>query len=292
MVPSGDRAQTHSCHEGAPAKLCRHSSHGPGIAYHQDRMYPRIDVLHTVANLAKRDSAFRVLPLATIGEFWFLVLGLLEHPQYSRALDRLLKDRSQTLIDLGTCLGQDIRKLIYDGVSPSQLCGVDKYSQFFDVGNALFGDKDNTEAIFKTGDLLADEDPLWSDTTHQWDIVISCQLLHAFDLRTQERVVRRMLSLAKGTGSWLFGVLAGDLDAHEVPVLPPLVPEGCKVTRYIHNVETLRNLFERICEEDGVSAKVIISVQEDPDSTYTKELRSGYFTTANARILSYSVELL
>ncbi|KAF2279510.1 uncharacterized protein EI97DRAFT_350775, partial [Westerdykella ornata] len=217
--------------------------------------------------LNTRDQAFSVYPLATIGEFWFLVLGLSEHPSYTCLLNRLKNASDKTkplLIDLGTCLGQDMRKLIYDGAESCQLLGVDKCPQFEMVGYELFRDADKMKGRFICADILAtDLDNPLEKTRGTWEIVVSSMLLHSFDWNIQTAIVKKMMGLTSGKGAWTIGLLAGDLEEHEVPIPPPLVPEGVKMTRFIHSKESLERIFKTVSAELQVEVKIQVSYQED-----------------------------
>jgi SAM-dependent methyltransferase len=213
---------------------------------------------------------------------------------YSRIIKRLTlgADRS-TLIDLGTGLGQDVRKLIHDGVAPEQLLGVDKYPQFFTVGHELFQDHAITKSCFRAADLFVEgEKSILVATKGTWDIVTSAQLLHAFDWAKQKQVASLMFQLARGKGSWIAGLLTGGLKGHSVPVPPPLVPVGVHVERYIHSAETLRQLFQEAADEANISVSIDVRCQEDPKSLYTTELTKGFFASPDAKLLFYFVEIL
>lgn len=197
------------------------------------------------------------------------------------------------LIDIGTCLGQDLRKLVLDGAASSQLFGVDKIGQFEELGFNFFRDNNNFANVFAEADILSeDEGSALLQTIGTWDIVTSSMFLHAFDWRTQVAIVKKMMTLAKGKGSWIVGLFAGDVESQEVPVLPPLVPEGMKVTRFIHNKQSLRRLFEEAQVGMSMKLKVEVDVQEDEKSVYTQEIQSGFFTTEKARLLFYFVEIV
>lgn len=64
----------------------------------------------------QRDSAWEIFPWPCVGSFWFMALGLSLHPHYNALLTRLrTQDPPTKFLDLGTCFGQDLRKLIADG---------------------------------------------------------------------------------------------------------------------------------------------------------------------------------
>jgi hypothetical protein len=49
-------------------------------------------------------------PYPCIGGFHFLKFGLASNPNYQSVLDRV--KQGQTLLDLGCCVGQELRKLV------------------------------------------------------------------------------------------------------------------------------------------------------------------------------------
>ena len=53
-------------------------------------------------------------------------------------------------------MGQDIRKLIYDGARPESLTGLDRDSRFVDLSFDLFKDRSTLRANFVTADLMSD----------------------------------------------------------------------------------------------------------------------------------------
>ncbi|KAF2185799.1 hypothetical protein K469DRAFT_687644 [Zopfia rhizophila CBS 207.26] len=243
-----------------------------------------------------RDSAFLTFPLGTIGEFWFLVLGLAEHPSYARLINRLkdAPDKNKPiLIDLGTCLGQDLRKLVYDGAASSQLLGIDKFPQFADIGYSFFQDAEEMKDCFVTADVfVADERDTLSMSKGTWDIVTSSMFLHSFDWDGQVAAVKKMFGLAEGKGSWIMGLIAADMEEQKVPILPPIVPEGVKMSRYVHNKESLSRLFQDVSKELGIEVTIEMSYQEDVESAYTHALQTSFFATMEARLLFYMVEIV
>ncbi|KAH7074915.1 hypothetical protein BKA63DRAFT_444408 [Paraphoma chrysanthemicola] len=243
-----------------------------------------------------RDDAFATFPLGTIGEFWFLVLGLSEHPFYGTLLNRLrnaLDPYSPVLVDLGTCLGQDLRKLVHDGASPRQLLGIDKFPQFAEIGFSFFRDSEKMNGRFLTADVFEhDESDALNETKGTWEVVTSSMFLHSFDWETQKVAVRKMFELARAKDSWLMGLMGGDLEEQDVPILPPLVPENVRVSRFIHSTTSLSRLLMEVGHELGRTITVHTSYQEDKESTYTKALAESYFASGKARLLFYFVEIL
>lgn len=78
-----------------------------------------------------RKQAYKARAYPCLGRFRFLEIDLAKHPLYSSyVLPAMRKElRGQTdvplFLELGTCLGQDIRKLIFDGADPERCFGTD-----------------------------------------------------------------------------------------------------------------------------------------------------------------------
>ena len=78
------------------------------------------------------------------------------HPSYPRILSLLKEPQSQyTLLDLGCCFAQDVRKLVYDGAPSQNLYACDVKSEFLDLGYDLFKDKETLKTHGFAADALA-----------------------------------------------------------------------------------------------------------------------------------------
>lgn len=96
----------------------------------------------------QRDQAWAIEPYPCIGGFAFLLLSLMRHPQYAAVLERLKYPqtpnnasddyRQESLLDLGCCMRQDLRKLAFDGVPVTSLHGADLRPDLMAVGFDLF----------------------------------------------------------------------------------------------------------------------------------------------------------
>lgn len=71
----------------------------------------------------QRDKAWEVFPYPCIGQFRFLNLSLCQQPSYSSVLERL--KGGAKYVDIGCCLGQDIRRLVADGAPAENLYGAE-----------------------------------------------------------------------------------------------------------------------------------------------------------------------
>ncbi|KAI4155585.1 MAG: hypothetical protein LQ340_000899 [Diploschistes diacapsis] len=99
-----------------------------------------------------------ISPWPCIGEFWFLAFGLSLHPLCAQLLDHLKHPSSspRRLLDIGTCLGQGLRHLVFTGGVPAaQLFGTDILPAFEEAGCALFDDVNTFKGHFIAADFLS-----------------------------------------------------------------------------------------------------------------------------------------
>ncbi|KAF1962140.1 hypothetical protein CC80DRAFT_487676 [Byssothecium circinans] len=93
-----------------------------------------------------RDEAFKIHPCPCLAAFAFLDLMVTDSPHYATILQRLKS--GETYLDLGCCVGQDIRKLVYDGAPSENTYGCDLESGFLDMGYDFFLDKTELKTTF------------------------------------------------------------------------------------------------------------------------------------------------
>ncbi|KAK9252145.1 hypothetical protein V1507DRAFT_475290 [Lipomyces tetrasporus] len=172
-----------------------------------------------------RDLAWDICPWPCIGEFWFFSFGLRRHAHYARLVSFLKSSPESTddskppptFLDLGTCLGQDVCALHYDGVSISRLYGSDILPAFESAGHALVKDADRfTLEHFIVGDIF-DTDPETSPlakTAGTWSVVNIVMFLHLFNLAKSEVFCAQILKLPRPEpGSFVIGAQTGTLNA-------------------------------------------------------------------------------
>jgi hypothetical protein len=97
-------------------------------------------------------------------------------------------------LDLGTCLGQDVRKSIHDGTPPSSIYGSDIFPAYETAGFYLFKDEEKMRGHFITADIfdLNNESAL-GKMKGKWDAINICMFLHQFSLEEQILICKNML---------------------------------------------------------------------------------------------------
>lgn len=189
-----------------------------------------------------------------MGRFRFLDLSISLHPLYPTVLSRL-KDSNQTLLDLGCCFGQDIRRLVSDGAPSENLYGADLRLEFLELGYELFKDKGRLKAHFLEGDVLDDEGeggPELKNLMGKIDIIHAASFLHLFTWDDQIKAGSRMVRLFRPTtkDAMVLGRQVGTVKPGEYPGRV----DGR--TRYRHDPQSFQKLWDVIGDKTGTKWKV------------------------------------
>lgn len=211
-----------------------------------------------------------------------------------------------SMLDLGSCLGQDIRKCIFDGAPADNLHASDLFGEYENLSYELWRDRDILPAgHFIADDILADNElftrgPLMTQIgPGQIDIISITMFLHLFNWQKQLRAAIRILRLlSHKPGSLILGSQAGSADAGELPLKPPFADGkgGEKRTVFRHSPESFGRLWMEAGKAVGVPLKVS-AIFQAPDA-FGKGIDSGfvvspkkrkYFTGAETRRLYFSV---
>lgn len=194
-----------------------------------------------------RNRAYESHPYPCLGRFRFMDLDLSNHPQYAEILQRLKSnDKDELFLDVGCCIGQDIRKLLLDGAPASKIYGSDLLPAFIDTGYALFRD----ESTFPRDHFIAPADAFdvaGSNALARFDGRVSIlhisAVFHLFGLEMQRRLARRVLKLMSHTKKCLvLGGQTANVEAGEYPRLNGSM-------RWRHSGESWSDLWEDAAKE-------------------------------------------
>ena len=212
--------------------------------------------------------AWEVFPFPCIGEFWFLSFGLSAHPYYQQILERLKTDPSERLLDLGCCLGQDLRRLAYDGAPIQCLYGSDLFAGYEDAGYTLFRDKKDFSEHYITADIFDESsDSALEKTAGTWTVISIFMFLHTMNLDDAVRACKRMLHLlSKKNDSCIIGTQTGSMTPKEFPLGPPFVEKVGDRTVYRHSLETFIEMWRKVETETGVKLDVWAEYQTQDET--------------------------
>ena len=170
------------------------------------------------------------------------------------------------MLDLGACLGQDIRKCIFDGAPATKLYSSDLIPAYEDLAYSLWRDEDILpRGRFLADDILADNDRFTAGKLMtelgpgQIDIISITMFLHLFNWQNQLKAATRILRLlSHKPGSLILGSQAGSTDPGEVPLKPPFTAtkNGERCTVYRHNPESFELLWKKAGAAAGVPLRV------------------------------------
>ncbi|KAK7998349.1 hypothetical protein PG990_010576 [Apiospora arundinis] len=221
--------------------------------------------------ISLRDEAYKHCPYPCIGRLHFLDFNLAAHPGYAQRILEPLK-RSQEallargepeplLLDIGTCFGQDVRKLVADGVPPERLWASEIEQFLLDLSFRLFKDEDRLRRsqFLSPGDVLAAEDDA-SDKLKVLDGRVTMlhlrAVFHLFTWEQQKRVAHRCLQLLRkdpGVPFLIVGGQVGDLNPGPY-VVANLPPDFSNV--YRHNEESWLRLWQEVTDDERWKGRV------------------------------------
>lgn len=190
-----------------------------------------------------RDRAWSIYPYPCIGQFDFLDFQLSQRNDIYPALLARLKGGAK-LLDIGCCLGHDIRKLIFDGVPSGNLVGAELNQGYIDAGRELFRDQDKTEARFIQANVLDNDGPL-KELEGQFDVVSFGMFLHLFTWDEQVAVFERGIKSLKAgeLGTTIIGNACGATEGVIINFIGKDVP--------MHSVETFAKLIKDVEAKTG-----------------------------------------
>lgn len=177
-----------------------------------------------------------------------------DSPQYPQILERL-KNGDERFLDLGCCFGQEIRRVVADGVPSEKIYGSDLRQDFFELGYELFKDRETLKSQFIEADIF-DPDSGLKEIDGKIDIIYAGSFLHLFGYEQQVQVCVRIVKLLREKpGSLLVGRQVGHVDAG---VMPHRTNPDNKMFR--QNVESFKEMWVTVGEMTGTKWKVEASL--------------------------------
>ena len=227
--------------------------------------------------MAQRDRAWNVWPYPCIGLFRFLDLGISSTPSYAEIIERL--KRGETLLDLGCCFGQEIRKLVSDGAPSEHTYGADLHGEFIDAGYELFQDKGKLKTKFMTADIL-DRTSEFNTLDGKLDMIWAGSFFHLFGWDDQIKVAKRLVELLKPRkGSVVFGRQAGNIEPGEMPH-----QANAGGTMFRHDATSFEKLWKEVGAQTGTTWHVkarLDKIEEPP--------KGGAWNDPNVRLLLFAI---
>ena len=188
----------------------------------------------------------------------------------------------QKFLDLGCCLAQDLRKLVFDGAPSENLYGLDVEEGFIALSYDLFRDKATLKSHFVAEDmLLADEKKIDLDGPGMTiieastsptalvplvsldkgvSIIAANSFFHLYNYSEQLKLAKRVVQLlSPERGSLILGRQVGSSVPGEYTAV------NNKGTRYSHDVASFQRFWDQVANEigDGCSFRVEATLDEE-----------------------------
>ncbi|KAF2445164.1 hypothetical protein P171DRAFT_336332, partial [Karstenula rhodostoma CBS 690.94] len=179
-------------------------------------------------------------PYPCLSHYRFLTLHLPTSPAHDLITTRL--STGATLLDLGCCIGQELRYLAFTTphLRPTQLYGTDISRAFFDVGYALFRDSETFGGTFLAADVFDEEGGL-AALRGKIDIVWTASVIHLWGWERQVRALKIMLGLLDVVAE---PVLVGRIMGFSAAGEYVFESKGKEESFYRHNEESFKKLFK------------------------------------------------
>lgn len=165
---------------------------------------------------------------------------------------RRLKEGGAKYLDIGCCLGQDIRKLVMDGAPAENLYGAELHAPFINVSYELFRDH-GLAATFMEADALdiSGDSPL-AKLKGNVDFVHLGMVLHVFGWNNQRTVLENCISLLKPEqGSMILGTAVGHVEGLQAPA-----------GHFLQSDKTFKAMVADISEKMGLKLDCRVSLDE------------------------------
>lgn len=168
-----------------------------------------------------------------------------------------LKSPGASYLDIGCCFGQDLRRLVLDGVPPGNLIGLDIAESLMELGKDLFLDGETLKSRFVVADVFkgAAQGSAWTQLQEGggFDVIHCSAFFHLFSLDDQIAAAKQVAGLVKKGG-----IIVGRQGGSVRPGNVPAIKEGSVSFR--HDIRSLADMWNRVGEATGTQWDVTGSV--------------------------------
>ena len=162
-------------------------------------------------------------------------------PAYHTILQRVRE--GATFLDVGSFVGCELRRLVFDGAPTANLHAVDIVNHW-DIGYDLFRDRDRFSVHFIEADILSPHPALLA-LRGKIDIMNLTHVIHQWDWDGQVKAGKTLCSFTR-VGSMIVGCQMGNVVA-QCPVLSAVN----NIPQYRQSPESFQRFWTQVGEETG-----------------------------------------
>ena len=148
-------------------------------------------------------------------------------------------------MDVGCFIGQDLRKLVYDGAPSNNMYGVDIVSHW-DVGYSMYHDKDTFAAKFIEADMLSDDNPELMKLKGKMDVIEISAVMHQWDWDMQVKAASKLVAFSK-PGSMVVGYQMGNMEGKQ------LLNKSMKLVQWRHDPKSFEKMWNQVGKDTGTT---------------------------------------
>ncbi|KAI0806647.1 hypothetical protein C8Q74DRAFT_1312763 [Fomes fomentarius] len=256
--------------------------------------------------VAVQRDAFKVHPYPCIAYFNFTHLRLSNTHGYEKLLDLGRSRANPVLLEVGTCLGVDLRKAVLDGYPRDSIIATDIVPEFWGLSHKLFNTTQETFPVpFISGNIF---DPAFLEPTPPFYVPPSCPkpsklsdvktltelrghvsaisicaVFHVFKTEDEQLQLARAIAslLSPEPGSMIIGLHSGLRDAGL------RMRDAAEVPVYCHSPESWTELWDGQVFGKG-TVKVDARLLERP----RRHVQGGVISHSSRTILEWTVTRL
>ncbi|KAG7086729.1 hypothetical protein E1B28_002662 [Marasmius oreades] len=179
-----------------------------------------------------RELGMKIAPHTCIRESIFAEPRIDHHFLYESVLEEARKPgpTPKRLVDVGCCMGSDIRKLIFDGFEAENVLGIDLEKGYFDLGVMMYNEYSKSPFEFREADVLSKDFCRFNPGLESgFDFVHSANVIHLFEATRQLQFFRIMAFLAK-PGGCIWGRQVGLIEDENTEVYRQPSGKGARFT--------------------------------------------------------------
>ncbi|KZV63372.1 hypothetical protein PENSPDRAFT_669731 [Peniophora sp. CONT] len=222
----------------------------------------------------QKDAKF---PYPCFRGFHHVALFMSSNAAYQRVLELGRTDPEAVLLDIGCCMGTDVRKATYDGYPASQIVGCELIPEFLALGHKLYADEGTCPIRFIQCDVFALDLPSpiqpvklppttsiaqvasLNDLIGRVAAIYTGALFHLFDESSQLALALRLAILIRSDKpSIIFG-------RHQGLPQAGLMEDKFMKSRYAHSPESWialwKQVFGTVRGEEFAREKVVVKAE-------------------------------